>query len=70
MLQGENSECSSVMPSVSGVFPEQTVQLLWIHTLALSCQAPGSDPRGLCADLQMSLCFPKGCGSSERKGPH
>lgn len=49
MLQGENSECSSVMPSASGVFPEQTVQLLWIHILALSCQAPGSDSqRALC----------------------
>lgn len=57
------------MPSVSGVFPEQTVQLLWIHTLPLSCQARGSNSqRALCRLADELLCFPRGCGSSERKG--
>lgn len=57
------------MPSVSGVFPEQTVQLLWIHTLPWSCQAPGcSSQRALCRLADELLCFPRGCGGSERKG--
>lgn len=66
---GESGVYFSLMPSVSGVFPEQTVQLLQIHTMPVSCQAWGSDSqRVLCRLAYKLLRFPKGYGSSERKG--
>lgn len=70
VLRWERGVYFSVTPSASGVFPEQTVQLLQIHTAPVSCQPEVQAPTGPCAGLHLSsyTYFPVGRGSSWRPG--